>query len=143
MKYVENDSDLFADELGLNLHQYNRENCDYINRNSDGEHNNKKVINIAVYDEDKLIGGASGWFQFSWYYLDQIWIQKDYRKSGVGSELIKRIEQICRKKDCIGIKTETWSFQARGFYEKQGFEVYAELKDFPPGAVEYYLKKRF
>ena len=36
---------------------------------------------------------------------------------------------------------ETTSFQARPFYEKMGYEVFAELEDQPPGHTCYYLKK--
>lgn len=38
---------------------------------------------------------------------------------------------------------ETWNFQARGFYEKNGYVVFAEIKNCPPGTVDYYLKKEF
>ena len=40
-----------------------------------------------------------------------------------------------------GIRMETWDFQAKGFYEKNGYSVFAEIKDCPPGTIDYYLKK--
>ena len=38
---------------------------------------------------------------------------------------------------------ETWDFQARGFYEKNGYIVFAEIKNCPPRTIDYYLKKEF
>lgn len=38
---------------------------------------------------------------------------------------------------------ETWDFQAKGFYEKNGYTVFAEIKDCPPGTICYFLKKEF
>lgn len=141
IKIIKNNDKQFEKELGLNLHRFNKENCKYIDEHSDNKHNNKIVINFAVYDKDELIGGASGWIQYQWYFLDQLWINEKYRKHKIGSKIIKEIENVAKENKCIGIRTETWSFQARGFYEKNGFEVYAELKDCPPEVIEYFLKK--
>lgn len=35
----------------------------------------------------------------------------------------------------------SWDFQARGFYEKQGYVVWEELNDCPPGTTVFHLKK--
>ena len=108
---------------------------------SNNEHNDKKIINFAVYDSSKLIGGASGWIQYQWYFLYHLWINEKYRKHKIGTKIIKKIERVAKENKCIGIRTETWSFQARGFYEKNDFVVYTELKDCPPGVTEYFFKK--
>jgi hypothetical protein len=34
---------------------------------------------------------------------------------------------------------ETFSFQARGFYERHGYHVYATLDGFPPGYQQLFL----
>lgn len=141
IKIIKNNDNQFERELDLNLHRFNKEHCQYINEHSDNQHDDEIVINFAVYDKDELIGGASGWIQYQWYFLDQLWINEKYRKHQIGSSIIKKIENVAKENKCIGIRTETWSFQARGFYEKNGFEVFAELNDCPPGAIEYFLKK--
>ena len=51
------------------------------------------------------------------------------------------VENLAKKLNMNGIRVETWDFQAKGFYEKQGFEVFAELKDCPPKTIEYQLCK--
>lgn len=141
IKYVKNDSADFEAQLGINLHKYNQENCEYIRNNSTEKSNNKTVYNIAVYDNDILIGGFTGWSKLGWYYLDQLWIEKSYRKHKIGSKLMEEISSFAISNNCVGIITETWSFQAKDFYIKNGFEIYASLDNFPPGATVYFLKK--
>jgi Acetyltransferase (GNAT) family. len=118
IKIVKDNED-FEKELGLNLHNFNRQKCEYISKNSSDEHCSKEVINLAVYNENTLIGGASGYIKYCWYYLDLLWINENYRKQKMGTQLINEIEIISRKRNCIGIRTETWDFQAKGFYEKK------------------------
>jgi len=45
------------------------------------------------------------------------------------------------KNDFFLASLETASFQAREFYEKQGYEVFGELDDFPKGHTMFYMKK--
>jgi len=37
---------------------------------------------------------------------------------------------------------ETHSYEARPFYEKLGYEVFAALEDYPPGHTKFYLRKQ-
>lgn len=136
-----NGDESFIKELGYNLHKYNQNNCEFIKNNSNPKHNFKEIINFSVNVDGYFVGGASGKIQFGWYHLDQLWLDEKFRMSGIGSEIIRNIEKIAMDKNCFGIKTETWSFQAKDFYQKNGFEIYAKLDDFPPGSTEYHLKK--
>jgi len=36
---------------------------------------------------------------------------------------------------------DTFDFQARGFYERLGYEAFAELQDFPRGHSRFFMKK--
>ncbi|MGC6728099.1 hypothetical protein ACP0GO_26835, partial [Escherichia coli] len=37
---------------------------------------------------------------------------------------------------------DTYSFQARGFYEKLGYTVFGTIDDFPPGHQRFFGRKR-
>ena len=52
-----------------------------------------------------------------------------------------QIEEFAKKENLTGVRMETWDFQARGFYEKNGYTVFAEIKDCPPKTTCYFLKK--
>ncbi|MEN5204511.1 hypothetical protein ABE473_08640 [Stenotrophomonas sp. TWI700] len=40
------------------------------------------------------------------------------------------------------VTPDTFSWQAEGFYLKQGYEVFGRLQAFPPGRQRLYLRKR-
>ena len=46
-----------------------------------------------------------------------------------------------RERGCRHVELATFSFQARPFYEKLGYEVFATLEDDPPGYRKYFLRK--
>jgi len=51
------------------------------------------------------------------------------------------MEKIAREKECDFIKLDTLSFQALGFYEKNGYEVFGSLDNVGRDYKHYYLKK--
>ena len=52
-------------------------------------------------------------------------------------------EAEARARGCIGATLGTYDFQARPFYEKQGYEVFGTLEPYPNGHCSYYLRKIF
>jgi hypothetical protein len=46
-----------------------------------------------------------------------------------------------RARGCSRAKLRTFSFQARGFYEKEGYRIVGELRDDPPGKIFYWMRK--
>ncbi|MCP8462621.1 GNAT family N-acetyltransferase [Pseudomonas sp. ZM23] len=92
--------------------------------------------------DDEVVGGMFGHSGMGWLYIDYLWLQSGLRGEGLGAELIARAEDEARRRGCLGVFLYTYSFQAPGFYEKQGFEVMGILEDCPPGHQRIYLKKR-
>lgn len=103
---------------------------------------NQKEFGFYAYDDDKIIGGAYGLIDDGyWTCLDLLFVDEKYRNIDIATNLMKQVEMFAKENKCIGIRTETWSFQARGFYEKMGFIVYGQLENHPPHAIDYLLKK--
>jgi len=48
-----------------------------------------------------------------------------------------------RSRGALGATLETYSFQARPFYERLGYEVFSALEGHPPGHVKFFLRKAF
>ena len=101
-------------------------------------------FDLYAYDDaGELAGGivASTWG--GWLAIDLVWVREDQRGTGLGSDLLQRIEQRARdERGCVGVRLDTWGFQAKPFYEKQGYTVFGVLEDYPPGETEYLLSKR-
>ena len=59
--------------------------------------------------------------------------------------LSAREKEVRRKKakaaGCYMAQLDTFDFQAPGFYEKQGYEIFGTLTNAPKGHTHYYMKK--
>jgi hypothetical protein len=51
-------------------------------------------------------------------------------------------EAYARERGGHMVVLDTHSFQARPFYERRGYEVFATLDDFPRGHQKFFLKKK-
>jgi hypothetical protein len=45
------------------------------------------------------------------------------------------------RRGCHGVWLDTFTFQARGFYERLGYSVFGAIEDYPPGHSRHFLKK--
>ncbi|WP_368747092.1 GNAT family N-acetyltransferase [Enterobacter cancerogenus] len=100
---------------------------------------------IGVYvrdDKGVMLGGLIGVRKGDWLNIEYLWVSDAVRGSGVGSQLIKTAEDEARRKGCTHALVDTVSFQARPFYEKQGYQLQLSLQDYPyPGMQRLYLTK--
>ena len=143
---IKNENDIkFKKIIDTRLRKNNIEKCSWFKDNISEDINISSVKNnnFLAFDNDKLIGGAIGFVEFNWYFLDLLYIDEEYRNRNIGTNLIKEIEKFALEEHLTGVKMETWNFQAKGFYEKNGYSVFGEIKECPPGTIDYHLKKEF
>lgn len=141
---IKNDNNVEMENfIHASLHQNNKSKCSWLRTHrSDNILEPTKINNnFLVFDDDTLIGGAIGFVDFNWYFLDLLWIDEKYRGQDIGTKLIREIEKFSIQENLTGVRMETWDFQARGFYEKMGYSVFAQIEDCPPGTIDYFLKK--
>ena len=74
-------------------------------------------------------------------YIDTLWVGSEYHGQGWGARLLAEVEKTSKAKGCYLIHLDTFDFQAKEFYEKQGYEVFGVLEDCPKEHSRYYLKK--
>ncbi|NNF67054.1 MAG: GNAT family N-acetyltransferase [Gammaproteobacteria bacterium] len=99
---------------------------------------------LAVFardENDKIVGGATGEVNWGWLYVDMLWVDEKLRGQCIGSRLLRDIEALSRQYNVVGYHLGTTDFQALDFYLKQGYEVWGQLPDFPPGHINYSLRK--
>jgi GNAT superfamily N-acetyltransferase len=87
------------------------------------------------------LGGLMGHLWGGWLYVRDLWVASPARGCGNGTRLLQAAEEYAIERGCFAATLETMSFQARPFYEKLGYEVFAMLEDYPPGYTKYYLRK--
>lgn len=66
-------------------------------------------------------------------------VNPEKQLGGVGSAVLAHLEELGRQRGCKYITLETMSWQARPFYEKNGFKVFATQEDIPHGFSRYFL----
>ena len=100
---------------------------------------------LAIFLKDErgaVLGGALGHVWGGWLNLEFLWVTEPFRGKGYGANLLEAAEDEARTQGCHGVFLTTFSFQARPFYEKFGYEVVADIPDYPKGHTYYALKKR-
>lgn len=106
----------------------------------------KEFVNIIkkILDEDNNIIAGCYAKMYCWnvIYIDILWVDERYRKHGLGSKLLEEIEKIAKEQNCSLIHLDTFDFQAKDFYLRQGYEVFGVLEDCPQNHCRYYLKKK-
>ena len=84
---------------------------------------NHELLNIVEYDENKnIIGGILGGTYWGWMHIDILWVNENFRKKGIGSQLLKAAEEEARKRGCHSVHVDTMSWQAPEFYKKNGYK---------------------
>ena len=100
------------------------------------------ALRLAIFDAQGNVRagllGATGW---AWLNIDILFVETEQRNRGLGRELVQRAIKIAQIRGCVGAMLDTFDFQARGFYEKQGFSVFGELVNMPPGHIRYWMRR--
>ena len=124
------------DAIGLALAAFNRERA--------GRDAGYQPFALHLMDPEtgEPVGGLSGWQVFDWLFIELFHVPEALRGKGYGRALIQRAEAFGRERGALGIWLDTFSFQARPFYEKLGFAVFGTIEDHPKGGARYFMQKR-
>ena len=99
------------------------------------------VILMSDPDSGGVLGGLWGETMFGHLHVDLLFIPESTRRAGIGRRLMMDAEAEAIRRGCRGSWLDTYSFQARGFYEKLGYTVFGTIEDFPPGHSRFFLRK--
>ena len=89
----------------------------------------------------QAIGGLWGRTAWRWLFVDLLFVPETLRGGGLGASLMQRAEAEAIQRGCLGAWLDTFSFQARGFYERLGYAVFGALADYPPGHDRFFMQK--
>ena len=75
-------------------------------------------------------------------HIKALVVEKGHQKKGLGASLLAELEEKATEAGVTSITLSTKSYQARDFYIKQGYEIYASLEDVPQiGVTKYHFIK--
>ncbi|TMV84095.1 GNAT family N-acetyltransferase [Thioclava sp. BHET1] len=92
-------------------------------------------------DGDRTIGGLWGRTAYDWAVIELLYVPSHMRGTGTGRSLVQHAENLARERLCRGIWLDSFGFQAPGFYQKLGYEIFGELPNNPIGQSRYFLRK--
>ena len=82
--------------------------------------------------------GRTGW---GWLFVELLAVPEAFRGQGLGVALLRQAEEEASRRGCTGAWLDTFSFQAPGFYAKQGYAEVGRIEDYPSGHSRMFLRK--
>jgi ribosomal protein S18 acetylase RimI-like enzyme len=100
-------------------------------------------LHLFLRDEHgKIRGGLLGWTVWSWFHIDSLWVDDTIRGEGWGTRLLGAGEEEAQERGCEISDVDTFTFQAKAFYEKAGYLRYGTLEGIGKGGIKrYYFHK--
>lgn len=96
---------------------------------------------VATSDQDELIGGLRASCYWNTLHIELLWLSALARGRGMGARILAEAEEFARIRGYEKALVETTSWQAKPFYEKNGYDLMATLKGRPKGYSSHYLTK--
>jgi GNAT superfamily N-acetyltransferase len=112
------------------------------NKQQAGEDQAQSLCFVLRAPDEEIVGGVIGATYWDWLHVDLMWIKEEFRGRGYGQRLLTAAEDEARQRGAKNAYLDTFTFQAPGFYEKYGYQVFGELSDFPAGHQRYFLRKQ-
>ena len=89
-----------------------------------------------------LIAGMCFSIHGQWLEISFLFVNEQERTRGIGSQLLQEVEQLAWEKHCRMAALNTFGFQAKPFYEKSGYRVVYEQRNYPRTGSRYYMEKQ-
>jgi len=93
-------------------------------------------------DSDEALGGIVGRTSLGLAFLDLFHLPASLRGSGLGTKILKAFEDEARERGCRSAVLYTISFQAPGFYEKNGWIAFGEIESELEGISRVFMSKK-
>ncbi len=97
---------------------------------------------FVAENEGEILGVLTGRAYYNEVHIGDLIVGKNCRKGGVGSKLVRAVEDNYKGKGYKKIALTTFGFQAPLFYKKLGYELEFVREDEDPKLSKYfYIKK--
>lgn len=84
---------------------------------------------LIAEEGDKVVGYVSGLTEHKWFYLTDLWVEESRRRQGLGSRLLKDMEEKALSAGCTHIYLWTAGNVNPHFYRKNGYECFTVLEN--------------
>jgi GNAT superfamily N-acetyltransferase len=101
----------------------------------------RPLVLAARSADGVIIAGLVGDTGWRWLHIDLLWVIDGHRGRGLGRRLLHAAEDEGRARGAGYAYLDTFDFQARPFYEREGYTVFGVQDDFPPGHQRFFMRK--
>lgn len=98
------------------------------------------LIAFQAIEDDKLVGVVVVQQVFCALQIKFLAVASDYRRHGIGHQLVQRALEYAYQAKCNVAFVETFNYQARDFYLKMGFHLEFTRESYGQGIEYHYLK---
>jgi len=90
--------------------------------------------NYVIKVDGQIVAGINS-FVYHWgiLYIDVLFVDERYRGKNLGASLLQQVEKEAIAMGADLSHLDTFDFQAKDFYLKQGYEIFGVLDDCPKG----------
>ena len=105
------------------------------------ELNYEEYCFVAEEDDGTILGVITGRAYYNEVHIGDLIVAGSVRRGGVGSSLVREVENAYSGRGYEKITLTTFGFQAPEFYKKLGYEVEFIREDKNPKLSKYFLAK--
>lgn len=106
---------------------------------------NEQFVLKASSATDEMIGGLTASTSYGWLLIKTLWVHDDYRKQGIGQQLMAEAEIRGRTLECHSAWLDTSNPASHAFYERLGYVEFGRLQNSPtqfPGEHQRWFMKK-
>lgn len=111
------------------------------NRSQIGRRKWKRIAVSVRNDDGIIVGGVTGEVWADWLFVQLMWLDDAFRGHDYASRALDALEDEARAFGAKHAYVDTFSFQARPFYEKRCYRVFGTLENYPDDHARYWLTK--
>ena len=100
------------------------------------------AVLVSDPDTSEVVGGLFDRTSFGLLFVERFFLPENSRGDRLGSRVIALAEEEAKRRGCTRAALFTLTFQAPGFYLKQGYDIAARIDCAPPGVTRMLMTKK-
>ncbi|WP_192254585.1 GNAT family N-acetyltransferase [Mesorhizobium silamurunense] len=103
----------------------------------------RKSLAVFVRDDaGAIVAGISGYTAWGWLYVQWLWVDEKLRGRRIAASMLDAAEREALARGCQAAWIDTFNPTAAKVYQRQGYQPFGTLPDFPVGRSRIFLQKK-
>lgn len=93
-------------------------------------HQPRKLYCCYKNKDGEIVAGIMGSKTLNLFFISHLFVEPEYRNSGLGSKLLSAIEKAARQAGCDMLRLNTFNKKTHTLYLKAGFDVSTQIPNY-------------